>query len=404
MGLNETVSANRIHIGFFGKRNAGKSSVVNALANQQVSVVSDVPGTTTDPVKKAMELLPLGPVVLIDTPGFDDEGALGELRVETTRKILETVDVAVIVIDATDAEVTEEAALVNNFKERNVPVLVVGNKKDRIPEGECATATRARALAESTEVPYVQVCMKKMIGIEKVKEALAAFAESGRPKRFVIADLLSPGDHAVLVVPIDASAPKGRLILPQQQTIRDILDAHATCSITQVDELERLCSNLSSKPRIVITDSQVFKEVAKRIPEDYALTSFSILMARYKGVLEEAVAGANVLDEIADGDKILISEGCTHHRQCGDIGTVKLPALIRKYTGKEVDFTFTSGLDFPLDVSDYKVVIHCGACTLNDKEMKRRSSLCKENGVLLTNYGIAMAKMNGILERSISFL
>ena len=385
--MNRVVSAERVHIGFFGLRNAGKSSVVNALTGQELSVVSDVKGTTTDPVQKAMELLPLGPVVIIDTPGFDDEGALGQLRVQKTKQILRKTDLAVLVTDATTPLSTEEEELLALFSERKLPYLVVCNKTDlagaTVFEGAVGVSARTGA------------------GIEVLKERLAGLVKQTAPERPLVGDLVQEGDTVVLVTPIDESAPKGRLILPQQQTIRDLLDHRATALVTQTETLPATLAALKAPPRMVITDSQAFSQVAPLVPAEVPLTSFSILFARYKGNFLSAVKSAVVLDSLKDGDRVLISEGCTHHRQCGDIGTVKLPALIRRHTGCEIDFAFTSGGTFPEDLNGIKLVIHCGACMLNEKEMAFRKQTAAESGVPMTNYGMAIAHMNGILKRSL---
>ncbi len=404
MGLNETVSAERIQIGFFGKRNAGKSSVVNAIAGQEVALVSDTLGTTTDPVRKAMELLPLGPVVLIDTAGIDDEGELGTQRVRKTNRVMEQVDIAVIVADIRDEELATELQLAEAFAQKSVPCIFVINKCDLAPEKEPQLSQTTEKNKKEPSFEVIKVSAATGAGIEELKKLIASLGTATKPLQRLVADLLEPGDHVVLVVPVDESAPKGRLILPQQQTIRDILDAGAFCSVVKPEGLQAALGSMKNAPKLVITDSQAFREVNAIVPASIYLTSFSILMARYKGNLYSAVEGANVLDGIRQGDKILISEGCTHHRQCGDIGTVKLPNLIRKYTGCEPEFSFTSGTDFPEDVSAYRVVIHCGACTLNEKEMQRRMQICKMQGTPITNFGIAIAKMNGILERSTAVL
>ncbi len=389
MGLNDTVSAERIHIGFFGLRNAGKSSVVNAVTGQELAVVSDVKGTTTDPVKKAMELLPLGPVVIIDTPGVDDEGALGEKRVEKTYEILAKTDVAVLVVDALYGKQKEDNELVATFEKRGLPYVVVFNKSD---------------LIENVPTPSeneIYVSAYNGSNINELKEKIGSLAKSKSKPKYIVSDLLSSGDLVVLVIPVDESAPKGRLILPQQMTMRDILDKNCTVVACQDTELKDTLSALNKKPKLVITDSQAFGKVSKIVPEDILLTSFSILMARYKGDLEMLVEGAVKLKEIKDGDKILISEGCTHHRQCNDIGTVKIPGWIRDFTKSEPNFVFTSGGEFPKDLSDISLIVHCGGCMLNEKEMKHRLSVSKEQGVPVVNYGVAIAQMHGILKRSL---
>ena len=389
MGLNETASADRLHIGFFGKRNAGKSSLVNAVTGQETSVVSEVKGTTTDPVRKAMELLPLGPVVIIDTPGLDDEGDLGELRVKRALQVLNTVDIAVVVVSAALGLDREEAELCELLKKKNIPYIIAYTKSDlieKIPE------------AKDNEI-YVSALDN--INIYALKDKIGALNKSAEEQRVIVSDLIKEGDVVVLVVPIDKAAPKGRLILPQQQTIRDILDAGAHAFVCRDSELEGVLSKLSEKPRMVITDSQVFGKVSKIVPRDIELTSFSILFARYKGNLRDAVRGAAMLDRLSDGDKILVSEGCSHHRQCGDIGTQKLPKWIREYTGKELSFEFTSGRDFPEDLSPYAMVIHCGGCMLTEREMQYRARSSADSGKPMTNYGIIIAHTHGILRRSL---
>lgn len=386
MSLNETVSAERVHISFFGRRNAGKSSLVNALTGQHLSVVSDVKGTTTDPVKKAMELLPIGPVVIIDTPGFDDEGELGMLRVEKTREILAKTDIAVLVVDALAGLAKEDNEFLTIVKDKGIPFITVFNKSDICDN-------------KDTDTTYVSAVSGE--GINALKEKLGEFAKQKQNTKRIIADLLCEGDLVVLVTPIDESAPKGRLILPQQQTIRDILDAKCMCVVTQTEQLASVLASLKAPPKMVVTDSQVFGKVSKIVPENIPLTSFSILFARYKGELVTQVEGAAALSKLRDGDRILISEGCTHHRQCGDIGTVKMPAWIEKFSGAKIEFDFTSGGDFPSDLSNYKLVVHCGGCMLNEAEMKHRVKTAKEAGVPIVNYGVAIAHMNGILRRSL---
>lgn len=390
MSLNSTPSSERIHIGFFGRRNAGKSSVVNAVTNQQMSVVSEIKGTTTDPVSKAMELLPIGAVVIIDTPGFDDSGELGQLRVKRTREILRRVDIAVLVVDSTIGKTEADNELIGIFKERKIPYLIVYNKSD---------LTDSNVYSDG-----LSVSARKMTNIYKLKETIAGLVKADSGERRLCADLIKSGDLVVLVIPIDSAAPKGRLILPQQQTIRDLLEAGAASVCVRETELEMTLKALGTKPALVITDSQAFELVAKVVPESIPLTSFSILMARYKGFLRTAVRGAATLDELEDGDKILISEGCTHHRQCEDIGTVKLPRLIRNHTGKSIEFETSSGKGFPENLSDYKLIIHCGGCMLNEREMLSRRELAKEAGVPFTNYGTAIAYMKGILKRSLKIL
>lgn len=389
MSLNLTASAERVHIGFFGLRNAGKSSVVNAVTGQNLAVVSDVKGTTTDPVKKAMELLPIGPVVIIDTPGIDDEGELGEKRVEKTLQILGKTDVAVLVVDALKGKQTDDENLISQFIKRNIPYIVVYNKSDLF-DGD---------LSLKDNELFVSALNNK--GINELKERIGELSKiKGEPK-YIVSDLIKKGDIVVLCTPIDESAPKGRIILPQQMTLRDILDANATAIFCQPEELAGTLSELSKKPALVITDSQVFGKVSEIVPDDILLTSFSILMARYKGELSALCEGAKSLSNIKDGDKILISEGCTHHRQCNDIGTVKLPGWIKKYTGAQPEFVFTSGGDFPVDLSGFSLVVHCGGCMLNEREMKNRLNIATEQSVPIVNYGVAIAQMNGILKRSL---
>ena len=390
MGMNETPSADRVHIGFFGRRNAGKSSIVNKVTGQELSVVSDVKGTTTDPVSKSMELLPVGPVVIIDTPGIDDEGHLGELRVRKAKQVLNRVDVAVLVVDATVGKSIADQELTDLFKEKEIPYLVVYNKADLLKEREM----------QEEEEPFIYASAATGWNIYELKEKIAAIAVTEEPEVHLVADLLEHSDFVVLVVPIDKAAPKGRLILPQQQTIRDILESNAV-SIVVEDTLQETLSKLGKKPKMVITDSQVFARVSKETPNDIWLTSFSILFARLKGNLKTVAAGAATLDRLRDGDRILISEGCTHHRQCDDIGTVKLPRWIRSYTGKEIEFEYSSGREFPEDLSGYRLIIHCGGCMLNEREMRYRQKCAKDQHIPVTNYGIAIAYMQGILKRCV---
>lgn len=398
MGLNETVSAERVHISFFGRRNAGKSSLVNAVTGQNLAVVSDVKGTTTDPVKKSMELLPIGPVVIIDTPGFDDEGALGELRVQKTREILAKTDVAVLVLDATEDMGIQEEEFLALLQAKKLPFVVVKNKVDLVEKSD-----REAWDKEKTEVAYpvIFVSATQNINIEDLKNMLGMLAKSKENNKKIVADLLEKGDVVILVTPIDESAPKGRLILPQQQTIRDILDAGCMAFVCQDTELPATLASLAKPPKMVITDSQAFGRVSKMVPQEIPLTSFSILFARYKGDLASQVQGAAMLSKLKDGDKILIAEGCTHHRQCGDIGTVKLPNWIQKFSEAKVRIDFTSGGEFPMDLSEYKLVVHCGGCMLNETEMKHRITLAKTANVPMTNYGVAIAHLNGILKRSL---
>ena len=389
MSLNDTPSGNRLHIGFFGKRNAGKSSIVNAVTGQDLSVVSDVKGTTTDPVSKAMELLPIGPVMITDTPGYDDEGTLGELRVEKTRRILNRTDIAVLVVDSAEGFSDTDRQLTELFRERDIPYLTVYNKSDI-------------KNISSLNKNEISVSALENSNIHELKEKIAGLAKTDKPENRIVGDLLSAGDIVVLVTPIDASAPKGRMILPQVQTLRDILDSDAMAVFTKEDQLAQTLAGLAQKPKMVITDSQAFGIVSRIVPEDIPLTSFSILMARYKGFLETAVKGAAAIDSLRDGDTVLISEGCTHHRQCGDIGSVKLPAMLKKTTGKNFNIRLSSGTDFPDDLSDISLVIHCGGCMLNEREIGYRMRFAGTQNVPFTNYGIALAKMNGILSRSLS--
>ena len=393
MSMNLSPAGVRKHIAFFGSRNAGKSSLVNAITGQSRSVVSDTPGTTTDPVKTSMELLPLGPVILIDTPGADDTGVLGEARVEQTMRALDTAELAVLVADVTIGLSDTDRGLLAEIKKRRLPCVIAYNKSDLSDTTETA---------DETDIPHVFVSAKTGEGLEKLKAALIKAGETAEQTGPLVADLVAPGDTLVLVVPIDASAPKGRLILPQQQVIRDALEAGALPIICRDTELSSALTALKEPPRMVITDSQVFGKVAKMVPQNIALTSFSILMARFKGNLVPSVEGASVLKSIKDGDRILIAEGCTHHRQCEDIGTVKLPAWIREFTGVTPEFSFSSGAEFPADLSGFRLVIHCGACMQNPAEAQSRYARAKAQGVPITNYGIAIAYMKGILKRSLS--
>ncbi len=400
MSLNQTPAADRIAIGFFGRRNAGKSSLVNAVTGQALAVVSDVAGTTTDPVRKAMELLPLGPVLIIDTPGIDDEGDLGRMRVEKTREVLASVHVAVLVVDAARGLSDHDTALIALFEERKIPYLIALNKTD-LPAAETASAATAATLPAASAARVHRISATTGEGVNKLKEAIAALAVgSGNPRRLV-SDLLSPDDVVVLVIPIDESAPKGRLILPQQQTIRDILDHRCTVVACQDTELKKTLSVLKNPPRLVITDSQAFGRVAGDVPVGVPLTSFSILFARYKGDLVPLVRGASALTHLADGDRVLIAEGCTHHRQCGDIGSVKIPAWIERFSGVKPQYTFTSGGEFPADLANFKLIVHCGGCMLNEKEMAHRMETAAATGVPMVNYGVAIAQMHGILRRSL---
>lgn len=401
MSLNNTPSSERVQIGFFGRTNAGKSSLVNAITGQQVSLVSEIKGTTTDPTKKAMELLPLGPVVLIDTPGLDDDSQLGELREKRTRDIMKQIHIAVVIVDALEGITGVEVQLEEQLKQAKVPYLIVYNKKDLLEKAEL-DAGQNNVGKEDKKEQEDRIYVSAVTGenIELLKEKIAELKIDTEEKKLV-ADLLEPGDHVLLVVPIDKAAPKGRLILPQQQTIRDILDAGCSLSVCQVETIKETLELLQKPPKLVITDSQVFSKVKELVPGEIMLTSFSILFARYKGDLESTVKGAFQIEELRDGDKVLISEGCTHHRQCGDIGTEKLPKWLLNYTGKNLIFEFTSGEDFPQDLKEYKLIIHCGACMLNEKQMKVRAEQAKASKVPMTNYGITIAYLNGILKHSI---
>lgn len=390
MSLSNTPSSERLHIGFFGMRNAGKSSLVNAITNQQISLVSDVLGTTTDPVKKAMELLPLGPVVIIDTPGLDDTGDLGQLRVERAKDVLKTTDIAVLVVDAQKGLSDLDNELIAVFKERKLPFVVVYNKADLL--------TKKPNLAQNE----ILVSSKTNENIDNLKNLLASLSAKNKPQKPIVSDLLDINDLVVLVIPIDESAPKGRLILPQQMVMRDLLDNHHMCVCCQDTELSSTLKALSIKPKLIATDSQAFEKVAQDTPNDIPITSFSILMARYKGDLNSLIEGASVLSTIKDGDKILIAEGCTHHRQCNDIGTVKMPRWIEKFTNAKPQYTFVSGGSFPQDLSEFKLIIHCGGCMLNEKEMKNRMSKAEKQSTPIVNYGVAIAHMHGILKRSLS--
>ena len=398
MGLNDKVSAERVHIGFFGLRNAGKSSVVNAVTGQSLSLVSETKGTTTDPVQKAMELLPIGPVVIIDTPGIDDVGTLGEMRVKRAMQVLDKTDIAILVVDAEKGLQQADQELLKLFEKKKIPHITVYNKSDLL----ATVPSLPEKLQEKNDAIYVSA--KSGDQIYELKERVGALTKAASAKadeKRIVADLIQPEDVVVLVVPIDSAAPKGRLILPQQQTIRDVLESGAISVVTRETELPQTLRALGKKPALVITDSQAFQKVNADTPADVPLTSFSILFARYKGDLKEAVHGAAQLDKLQNGDTVLISEGCTHHRQCGDIGTVKLPNWIRNYTGKELSFEFTSGGEFPEDLSPYALVVHCGGCMLNDREMKARIARAVAQNVPITNYGICIAQVHGILKRSV---
>lgn len=391
MDLNQTPSANRIHIAFFGMRNAGKSSLMNAVTGQNIAVVSEIKGTTTDPVQKSMELLPLGPVTVIDTAGLDDSGALGILRTEKTMQVLRKTDIAVLVINAMYGMTSFDEQILNQITSQQIPYVLAYNKIDLKPDLKWQITIDERTVFVSAATGE---------GVNELKEKLAHFAKI-KQEKFILKDIVAPKDMVVLVIPIDKAAPKGRLILPQQQVIRELLDIGATAVMTQDDNLVDMLGNLKTKPRLVITDSQAFAKVSKIVPEDMELTSFSILFSRYKGNLERQVAAVKVLDTIKDGDRILIAEGCTHHRQCDDIGTVKLPNWIRKYTKAEPQFVFTSGTEFPQDLSGYRLVIHCGGCMLNEREMQSRLQTAQKQNVPMSNYGTAIAYMNGILQRTV---
>lgn len=396
MSLNATPSSERVHIGIFGKRNAGKSSLINAITGQNLAIVSEAKGTTTDPVYKAMELLPLGPVMIIDTPGIDDEGVLGSLRIQKAYQVLNKTDIALVIIDAAVGPSAEDLRLIERINTKKIPLLIVINKCETINEDK---KTAYQALLSNGKLLFVSAEQK--LNIFELKEAIAQTVPADENKAQIVADLLSPSDFVVLVVPIDSAAPKGRLILPQQQTIRDILEADAAAIVVKENELTNTLQNLGKRPKLVITDSQVFKKVAAETPADILLTSFSILFARYKGNLQTSVQGVTALESLEDGDKILVGEGCTHHRQCDDIGTVKLPRWIKEYTGKNPEFIFTSGTEFPLNLSPYKMIIHCGACMLNEREMQYRIKCAVDQNIPFTNYGITIAYINGILKRTV---
>ena len=403
MGLNDTPSADRIHIGFFGLRNAGKSSIVNAVTGQDLAVVSDVKGTTTDPVYKAMELLPMGPVMIIDTPGFDDEGGLGEMRVRKTGQILNRADIAVLVTDATVPLDSSEEQMIALFREKKLPHLIVRNKCDLLEASlrQPATADSGTAREKQQE----EFCFTSAVtdqGIHELKERIARLVRTDEEPKYIVGDLVQPRDVVILVVPIDSSAPKGRLILPQQQTIRDLLEADAAAMVVKETELQETLTKLKEPPAMVITDSQVFAKVAEDTPEDVPLTSFSILLARYKGFLEAAVHGAAAIDRLKPGDRVLISEGCTHHRQCEDIGTVKIPHWLQEHLGFPVQFETSSGRDFPENLSPYALVLHCGGCMLTERTMLYRMKCAQDQQIPFTNYGITIAYLQGILRRSLS--
>lgn len=402
MALNTTPAAERVHIGFFGRRNAGKSSVMNAVTGQDLAIVSEQKGTTTDPVYKTMELLPLGPVMLMDTPGLDDEGELGKLRVKKAYQALNKADIALVVIDALEGASGEDIALLSRVEKKGIPYLIIWNKADlfaELPKEE--QEKRRQQMTEQFLEKMVWVSAKEGTGIEELKERMAHLLVEEKDAKRLVGDLIQEGDFAVLVVPIDKAAPKGRLILPQQQTIRDLLESGATAVVVRDLEYKKTLEKLGRRPKLVITDSQVFARISAETPEEIPLTSFSILFARYKGLLFPAVSGARAIEELQDGDKVLISEGCTHHRQCEDIGTVKLPGWISSYTKKNLKFCFTSGTEFPEELGEYQLVVHCGGCMLNEREMRYRLSCAADQGIPMTNYGILIAYMQGILKRSL---
>lgn len=400
MGLNNTPSAERVHIGIFGRRNAGKSSVINALTGQSLAIVSETKGTTTDPVSKAMELLPLGPVIMIDTPGIDDTGTLGAQRVRKSYQVLNKTDLALLVIDTGSGVQKEDRALAERIQQKQIPCIVVLNKADSINSSEMEKCRQEAAKKLETN-QVIAVSARNGEGIFELKEMLAVQLSDNKPKYRLVSDLIETSDFVVLVVPIDKSAPKGRLILPQQQVIRDILDSGAAAIVVRDDELADTLKQLGRKPKLAITDSQVFKKAAAIVPKDILLTSFSILFARYKGELADLTVGAAAADNLKDGSKILISEGCTHHRQCEDIGTVKIPNWLKEHTGADLQFEFTSGTEFPDELSGYDLIIHCGGCMLNEREMKYRIACARDAGIPITNYGILIAQLNGILKRTL---
>ncbi len=410
MSIHTTMMGDRLQIVIFGKRNAGKSSVLNALTGQPLAIVSDVRGTTTDPVSKAMEILPLGPCMITDTPGLDDEGALGRMRIERAVQALNKADMALVVIDINalgERELVEEQGLpkteremVARIRDKGIPYILVLNQSDRM-EGHAGEDVRRRLMGKNPEVPVVLTSAATGTGISELKDAMISCLPKEDRELHIVSDLIEAGDILVLVVPVDSSAPKGRLIMPQQQVIRDILDHGAVAVVTQVPELANTLENLSGKVRMVITDSQAFGEVSAMVPEEMPLTSFSILFARHKGNLKKLIAGARAVEDLRDGDRVLIAEGCTHHRQCEDIGTVKIPRWLGEHSGKDLQIETCSGSHFPLDLTGYRMVIHCGGCTLHEREMKHRIFLAEEQGVPMVNYGIFIAYVNGILERSI---
>lgn len=402
MGLNDTPTGERLQIGIFGRRNAGKSSILNLITGQPMAVVSDVKGTTTDPVSKSMELLPIGPVTFIDTPGIDDYGELGIKRIEQTKKVLRRTDIAILVVEAAGYGFMQEKEVLAELKKRTIPYIIVANKSDLLGEANRNQVRQdlSEALGEQSDrILLLSTVENPSVNANFLRIEIAKLADEHEDRRYLVRDLINPGDMVVLVIPVDSAAPKGRLILPQQQVIRDVLDAGGMISMSQTRELERLLMGLKRAPRMVITDSQAFEEVSEIVPESVPLTSFSILMSRYKGDLVLQTRGAKVLSEMKGGEKILICEGCTHHRQCGDIGTQKLPALIREKTGKDFDFQFTSGGDFPDDLSPYSLIIHCGGCMLPVREIRYRLDSAVNQHVPITNYGVVIAYLNGILGR-----
>ena len=405
MSLNNTPSGERLHIGIFGKRNAGKSSVINAVTGQSLAIVSDVAGTTTDPVQKAMELLPLGPVVMIDTPGLDDEGELGAMRVRKAYQMLNKCDIALLVVDGQKGFSDEDLRILRSIIDKKIPYVIVLNKSDLVPEAErdaVAADLRGRlGDIKADDLSVMWVSAEDRNNIKELKDLIGTLVKDDEPDRRIVGDLIDPDDLVILVVPVDKAAPKGRLILPQQQTIRDILDADASALVVKETGYKKVFDKLDRKPRLVITDSQVFGRVAEETPEGIPYTSFSVLFSRYKGELKQQAAGAHALDELKDGDTVLISEGCTHHRTCGDIGTEKLPKWISNYTGKKLEFVFSSGTEFPSDPERFSLIVHCGGCMLNAREMKYRLRCAADAGVPMTNYGTAIAHMNGILDKSL---
>ena len=400
MSMNSTPSAERVHIGIFGRRNAGKSSLINAMTGQNLSIVSPIEGTTTDPVQKAMELLPLGPVVMIDTPGIDDEGELGSLRVARSYQMLNKSDIALLVLDAGQGVTDEDRRLLERIKDKQIPCMVAVNQCDRV-SAETVEAILTEVREKTGQKEVLDVSAATGYHIHELKDRLAALMKDDQEERRIVADLLVPGKLTVLVIPIDKAAPKGRLILPQQQTIRDILEAGGACVTVRNTELEALLNSLGDQGGLVITDSQAFAEVSAIVPENIPLTSFSILFARYKGELNPFLQGLRALETLQDGDRVLISEGCTHHRQCNDIGTVKIPTWIRNYIGKNLEFSFSSGGEFPVDLSPYRMIVHCGGCMLNAREMHYRIACAQDAGIPITNYGMLIARVTGILERSL---